>query len=433
VSNPAQAQGNRILIRDAETESTIRAYTLPLFEAAGLNPSSVGIKLILNNSLNAFVAGGQNIFLHTGLILNTNNVDEVIGVVAHETGHIAGGHLARTSEAMDDARTLGIVSTILGVSAGILTGRGDLAAAAVSGGSEAAKYSFLKYSRTQESSADQAALSLLESTGMSAQGLYDFLHVLEDNDLLSSARQDPYQRSHPVTRERIAVIENHLTRSRYTDVRPDVSVQLTHDRIRAKLFAYSFPFITTLREYPVTDTSIAARYARAFAYYKKPNLDKALELINELIGEMPDDPYFHELKAEILFNHGQVATAVPEYQLAVNLAPGTALLTLMLGQAQVATEDPAMIEPAIRNLRKSLATEPRTPFAWHQLAIAYGRSGRMGLSTLALAEEALLQRRYKDAIFQAGKAKTLFEEGTKENLQAADILNAAQNAVTQIP
>lgn len=216
-------------------------------------------------------------------------------------------------------------------------------------------------------------------------------------------------------------------------MKADPSVQLAHDRVRAKLYAYTYPFITTLREYPKTDTSIAARYARAFAYYKKPNLEKALELINELIAELPDDPYFHELKAEMLFNHGKVADAIPEYELAVKLAPGTALLMLELGLAQVATDDPAMMEPAIKNLKKSLSRDPGAPFAWHQLAIAYGRSGQMGLSALALAEEAMLQRRYKDAIYQAGKAETLFAKGTKEHLQASDILNAANNAIKPVP
>jgi len=430
---PAFAQSKRILIRDAETESTIRAYTKPLFEAAGLVPSDVGIKLILDSSLNAFVTGGQNIYLHTGLILNTTNVDELIGVIAHETGHISGGHLARSSDAMNDAKTLGIVATILGVSAGILSGRGDVAAAAAAGGTELTKRSFLKFSRTQESSADQAALTLLESNGMSARGLYDFLHVLEDNDLLSPERQDPYQRSHPVTRERIAVIENHMVDSPFTDARPPSAVQLAHDRVRAKLFAYTHPFITTLREYPKTDTSIAARYARAFAYYKRPDLETALTLIDELITEMPEDAYFHELKAEMLFDHGQVAQAVPYYELASSLAPDTAILLIELARAQVATEDPAMMEPAIKNLKRSLFFEPRSSFAWNQLAIAYGRSDRMGLSALAMAEEAMLQRRYSDAVYQAGKAETMFNPGTKEHLQAADIMNAAENAVSQAP
>lgn len=428
VSNPTFAQDRSVLIRDAETESTIRTLTKPLFEAAGLNPSSVGIKLVLNNSLNAFVAGGQNIFLHTGLILSATDVEELIGVIAHETGHISGGHLARTSDAINDARTIGIVTTILGVGAGLLTGRGDLAVATVAGGSEAATRTFLKYSRTQESSADQAALTLLETTGTSAIGLYNFLHVLEDNDLLSPERQDPYQRSHPVSRERIAAIENHMSRSPFTDVRVPESLQLAHERVQAKLYAYIHPFVTTLRKYPESDTSVAARYARAYAYYKKPNLEKGLALIDQLITDMPEDPYFHELKAEMLFNHGKAARAVAHYQTAVDLASDSALLSLELGRAQIATEEPAMIDAAVENLKKSLTIEPRSSFAWHQLAIAYGRSDRIDHSTLALAEEALLQRRYSDAVYQAGKAESLFDAGTKEHLQAQDILNAAKNA-----
>lgn len=414
------------MVRDAETETSIREYATPLFEAAGLNPESVNIYLIHDPSLNAFVAGGQNIFLHTGVLMTADDVGEVIGVIAHETGHIAGGHLARTQDALASAKNASIVASVLGVGVGILTGRGDVAAAAVAGGSDIATRTFLTFSRGQESAADHAALRYLDTTGQSAEGIYRFLHVLEDQELLSASNQDPYLRTHPMSRERIEAIEQHLQNSPYTDTPALPRWQLAHERIQAKIYAYTHPLTYVLRKYPETDQSVAARYARAFAYYRKPDLNKALELIDELIAEHPDDPYFHELRGQMLFEHGKVMEALPSYQRAVELSPPSSILSLELGQAQIASEDDILLADAEANLRRSLALDNSSAMAWHQLAIAYGRQGKMPLSYLSLAEEAILRGRPADAIYHAERAVGQFPEGSREWLQAQDVLNAAR-------
>ncbi len=422
---PAESAAQRTMVRDAETESSIREYSTPLFEAAGLDPASVNIYLIHDMQLNAFVAGGQNIFIHTGVLMTADDVGEVIGVIAHETGHIEGGHLVRTQGAIASARNASLIASILGVGVGILTGRGDVAAAASIGGNDVATRSFLAYSRAQESAADNAALRYLDATGQSASGMYKFLHTLEDQSLMSAARQDPYLTTHPLTRERIDVIEQFLGKSPYTDTPSPEKWQNAHKRIQAKIYAYSNPLGYVLRKYPESDQSVGARYARAFAYYRKPDLDKALHLINGLLGELPDDPYFHELKAQMLFEHGKVYEALPEYQRAVELAPRSSILYLELAQAQIASEDDSLLVAAELNLRRSLGIERDSAMAWHQLAISYGRQGKMPLSTLALAEEAVLRGRREDAIYHAEKASSIFAEGSREWLQAQDILNAA--------
>ncbi|MEQ8665925.1 MAG: M48 family metalloprotease [Rhodospirillales bacterium] len=413
-------------VRDAETESIIREYTTPIFEAAGLVPKAVNIYLVDDKSLNAFVAGGQNIFIHTGLLLNANSYTDVVGVLAHETGHIVGGHLARTRDAMSDAQTLGLLTTIVGVGAGILTGSGELAAAAASGGAHVATRDFLSFSRAQESAADQAALRLLDATGTSARGLAEFLSVLQDQELVSERHQDPYVRTHPLSRERIDTIEAHLTRSKFSDAPPDPALEQRHRRVRAKVFAYTYPLRTVLNEYPETDQSLEARYARAFAYYRKPNFDKAQASIDALIADYPEDPYFHELKGQIYFEHGKAAEAVASYRKALEYAPDTALLRVILAQALIALEDPTVLPEAEELLEVSLLAEPRSGFAWRQLAIAYGRQDKLGQSALALGEEALIRGRYEDAQFHAKKALGMFPEGSKEWIQAQDIDAAAQ-------
>lgn len=414
------------MVRDAETETSIREYATPLFEAAGLNPESVRIYLIHDSSLNAFVAGGQNIFLHTGVLMTANDVGEVIGVIAHEIGHIAGGHLARTQGALENARSAGTIASILGIGIGILTGRGDVAAAAAGGGGDVAARSFLSFSRGQESAADHAALRYLDSTGQSAKGIHAFLSVLEDQDLLSASNQDPYMRTHPMSRERIAAIEQHLRESPHTDTPSRERWQRAHERIQAKIYAYTNPLTYVLRKYPETDQSVAARYARAFAYYRKPDLEKALEHIDALLFEFPEDPYFHELRAQMLFEHGKVHEALPSYQRAVDLAAPSSVLYLELGQAQIASEDDSLLLAAEENLRRSIALERNSAMAWRQLAISYGRQGKMPMSSLALAEEAILRGRKPDAIYHAEKAAGQFSEGSREWLQAQDILNAVK-------
>lgn len=413
------------LVRDVETERTIRAYATPIFEAADLAPKNVKIYLVDDKELNAFVMGGQNIFIHTGLLMTAKSYTQVAGVIAHETGHIVGGHLARLRDAQQNANILGILTTAIGIGAGLVSGRGDVAAAGAQAGSSVATSDLLSFSRAQESAADQAALRLLEATGTSARGLADFLGILEGQELLSARHQDPYVRTHPLSRDRIDAIEAHLVRSKYADTPPSAAFEDQHQRIRAKVYAYTQPLSQVLREYPESDQSVAARYARTFAYYKKPNFEKAMAGIDQLIAESPNDSYFHELRGQILFEHGKPAAAAESFRKATELLPEAALLKVLYAQSLLALDDPASIGEAEQNLEVSLLTEPRSSFAWRQLAIAYGRQDKLGMSALALGEEALIQGRFEDAVFQARKAEGLFDNGSKEWLQAQDILNLA--------
>ncbi|MBT4890998.1 MAG: M48 family metalloprotease [Rhodospirillales bacterium] len=414
------------LVRDAETENIIESYAKPLFKAAGLDPDAVRIHLVMNPKLNAFVSGGQNIFIHTGLLSTAKQVGQVIGVIAHETGHIAGGHLLRSAQAIDNAKTMDLITTLIGVGAGILAGRSDIATASTAGNPQLGIRSFLKFSRTQESSADHAALRILEDTGQSARGLSEFMKLIENQELLSASRQDPYLLTHPLSRERVATIEEHLRKSTYTDTPYPEALQIQHERIRAKIIAFSSPLAIVLQHYPESDDSVWARYARAFAYYRLPDLKKAVILIDELLTDYPDDPYFYELKAQMLFEHGHVLDAIANYQRAVDLAPPSDVLYLELGQAQLASERENLLESAEKNLQSSLKLKRNSSFAWRQLAIAYGRQNKMGRYHLALAEEALLKKHIDEALKHAEHAEPLFKKDTKEWLHAQDIAAAAK-------
>ena len=415
-------------IRDAEIENTIRMYSAPLFEAAGLDPSSIEIYIVNDKSLNAFVAGGQKLFLNTGLLLRSGNVGQVIGVIAHETGHIAGGHLSRFNVAIANSGAQTILGLVLGTAAAIGTGRADLGAAIALGATEAGRRSFLKYSRTQEAAADQAALRVLDDTGNSSRGFLEFLEILGENELLSYRHQDPYVRTHPLSRNRILAISDHVSRSPYSDTPPPEKILASYRLLKTKLRAFIEPTSATFRLYKESDLSIAARYARAIAYYRVPDLKRALPIIDGLIAEHPHNPYFLELKGQMLFENGRVKESLQPYQASVRLIPDQPLLLRALARVQIELNDPAYLERAILNLRAALYREPRSPSSWRDLAIAYGRLGRMGQSSLAMAEESLLKDDLGAASYHATRAEKLLAEGTPGWLQSQDILNATKKA-----
>lgn len=414
------------IIRDTEIENTVRTWSTPIFRAAGLDPSAVDIYIVNDKGINAFVAGGQKLFLNTGLLVRSDSTNQVIGVIAHEVGHIQGGHLARVHDALHGATVETILALVLGVAAGVATGRPDIGQAIIAGGQEAALRSFLRYSQTQEGAADSAAMRLLDATGQSSKGLLEFLQTMEDQELLAVGRQDPYLRSHPLTRDRINALEAHVGLSRHTGAPASRTHDPMHARMIAKLTAFLEPASTTFRQYPESDQSAVARYAHAIAWYRSGKLAKALPAIDSLIAGQPEDPFYHELKGQMLFESGRPAEALGSYRTAVQLLPAAPLLRFELARVQLALNDATLIEEAIVNLRTGLAREPDNAPAWRQLAIAYGRNGQMGESALAQAEEALLQGRADEAIYHAGKAERLLTRGSRLWLQAQDIHRLAE-------
>lgn len=424
----AQQSQRRSFIRDAEVENTIRAYAAPLFQAAGLDPDGVRIHLINDSSLNAFVAGGQNLFLHTGLLIRSENASQVIGVIAHETGHIAGGHLVRIQDAAGNAGTEALMGMLLGAALGAASGRGDVGAAVMMGSQEAAMRNLLAFSRTQEASADQAGLSYLEATHQTAKGLLEFFDILGDQELLVAARQDPYVRTHPLTRDRVANVRQFVNNSPWSNapIRPEFAEM--HRRMRAKLFAFLEPPVRTFQRYKESDNSLESRYARAIAAYRKPDLATALPLIDGLIAERPNDPYFRELKGQMLFENGRGSEAIEPYRKAVELLPDSPLMKLQLAQVEVEQEDPALLDDATRNLTQTVRTEPDNHTAWRLLSIAHARSGNEGMAAYAMAEQSLLEGNAANAAFHAGKAERLLPRSGPVWLRLQDIKEAASQA-----
>lgn len=421
----SRAQGISF-IRDAEIEETIRIYATPIFQAAGLNPSDIKVHLVNDKTLNAYVAGGQQLFLNTGLLMRSANAGQVIGVISHESGHIAGGHLSRTRQAMKNSSAQSIVAIVIGAAAAIGTGRSDIGQAIIAGGSEIGMRTFLHYSRTQEGAADQAAVRFLDAAHFSSRGLLEFMEILENQELLSPKRQDPYVRSHPIARDRIEFLMSHVALSPYSDTPTPPILEYLHRRMRAKLHGFLEPLAVTLRRYKESDHSLASRYARAIAQYRKPDLGKALPLIDGLIAQHPTDPYFHELKGQMLFENGRIDEALKPYETATRLLPHSAQLRAGLARIQLELNRPALLEPAIANLRAVLRKERDNSFLWRQLAIAYGRNGQMGQSALAMAEESMLKGDTSAAGYHATRAQETLPHGSAGWLKAEDVLSAVK-------
>lgn len=415
-SGPAAAQLR--LIRDAEIESMVRDLAAPIFSAAGVNPSSVAVYLIDDEQLNAFVAGGQNLFLNTGLIARTERPEQLAGVIAHETGHIAGGHLTRLSDALERAAVEQILGTILGAAA-VAVGGADVGQAIMMGGDQLARQRFLRFNRGQEQAADRAAVGYLDEVGIGAEGLLEFFRILEGQQMLAANRISPYLQTHPLTRDRVSFVERHVAE---TSAAQPVSPELAerHARAVAKITGFLVSPTRTLQRY-ADDASFAGRYARAIATWKLGDTEGGLAQLRALRADAPDDPFLYELEGQILFESGRVQEAVAPYRRATELAPREPLLRLGHGRALMESGD---AEQAVAAFKSVVASEPRNTFAWRLLGIAQGRLGDLGPSNLALAEAALLQRQLPEARLFLGRADRLLPPSGRERQHYHDLVAA---------
>ncbi|MDR3515342.1 MAG: M48 family metalloprotease [Azospirillaceae bacterium] len=423
---PVAAQsGAPEFIRDAEIEHTIRSYAQPIFEQAGIPTDSVEIALIDSNQINAFVADGMNLFIYTGLLMASDDAGQVVGVIAHETGHIAGGHLVRARGAVEGASAEAILSMVLGVGAAVASHDPGAGVAVMSGGTELARRNLLAFTRTQEGSADAAGMSFLDRAHMSARGMLTFFQKLQGQELLPDSAQSEYVRTHPLTRNRVEAVQQHVAHSKWSDTPLPTEFVEMHRRMKAKLMGFIDP-LRALREYPASDPSIAARYARAIAYYRRGELSQALPMVDQLIAAEPRNPFFEELKGQILFENSRVRDAIPPYRRSVALLPDSALLQAALAHALLETNDPTLVDEAIAHLNSAIEHERHSPFMWRLLATGYGRKGDNGMTAYAMSEDALARGDRSAARVLSERAEKLLPAGSPGWLQAQDVRGMAE-------
>ncbi|HEX2555368.1 MAG TPA: M48 family metalloprotease [Microvirga sp.] len=427
---PPAGRGPRI-VRDAETEQLLRDYATPIFRAAGINAGATKIILVNERPFNAFVANGQKIFVNVGALMDAATPNEIIGVLAHETGHIAGGHLARLREQVANAQILSVIGMLAGAGAvvgaansgGQVGNPGMGAMGVLTGGQELVRRNLLAYQRSEEQAADLAAVRYLTATGQSPKGILDTFARFADNALFRSNAVDPYVLSHPLPAERISQLERLAKQSPHFAAKDPAALQARHDLMRAKLFGFIERPETVLRRYPPHNTSAAARYARAVMDYRSGRMSEAVAAIDRLIGEQPGNPYFHELKGQALLESGRAREAVAPLRRAVAMVPGAVPIRAMLGHALVAAGDSASLDEAIRELTNATSREPDSGEAFRHLATAYGRKGNIGMAELASAQAYFNAGDLVNAQTQASRAMSKLKPGSPGYLKAEDILN----------
>jgi predicted Zn-dependent protease len=435
----AAAQQTKLpVLRDAESEELLRDYARPILKAAGLSQQNIEIVIINSRDFNAFVADGRRIFVNYGALFQSTTPNQIIGVLAHETGHIAGGHLARIREQLASAQTAALIALLVGaaaIGAGAATGQGSNVGQAAPGiimaPQEIIRRTLLSYVRSQEEAADRAAVNYLNATGQSARGMIETFARFKQDQLFISQQVDPYLLSHPTAQNRIAQLETLAQASPHYNRKDPEELQFRHDMMRAKISGYFEKPDVVSRRYPPSNTSMPAQYARAMSLYRWGNIGAAVRQVDALIAQRPNNPYFHELRGQILLESGRAKEAIPSLRRAVELSKGNALIRMMLGQALVQGGNQEDAQDAVRELRFALQREPNAAFGHRQLATAYARIGDRPNADLSAAYAAFNDADFKAAKTLATRAQQSFKVGTPGWLRADDIIKFEPPKIAQ--
>jgi predicted Zn-dependent protease len=421
---PAMAQDEERLpsvLRDSETEALFRDASRPLIEAAGLDPASVRVVLLNDPEINAFVATGQTVYLQSGLITAADNIGQVQGVIAHELGHVSGGHAIRIYEGANQATAITLATLVLGALAIAAGAGGDAGMGIMAAGQQVAMGKFLAFTRAQESSADQAAVKYLHGAGVSGKGLLQFFGKLQNQEYrLAIYDKDSYARTHPLSSERVQALKQVFEKDPAWNRPDNPALEARFQRVKAKLIGFVDPRQAVIK-YPESDQSVPGHYARAYAYHIGGYPDKALSEASALLQTDPEDPYFLELKGQILLEGGKPAEAIAPLREATKRSADSPLIASMLGHALVATEDPKNFAEARQVLKAAVSRDNENPFAWYQLGIIYDREGDVGRAALATAERSNLEGNPKLALSSAQTAMRGIPPGSPDWLRAQDI------------
>lgn len=413
------------LIRDAEIEAVLKSYIEPIFKVAGLNPKSLQLFIINSKDVNAFAMGGGRVAITTGLLLKATSALQVMGVLAHETAHLAGQHIIRGAAAYERALLQGLLGTIGGLAAG-LAGSPEAAMGILLGSQEFTKTNLLKFSRTQESAADQGAARFLDSLGYSSKGLLEFMQILRKDDLLGEKYMDPYAMTHPLQSERVDFFRAHLRQSPHAQMPLPKELDDNFDRLQVKLSAFTTSPDITLSQCDPTDRSLLTRYKRAIAYFQNSQIEESLKEVTSLLNEFPQDPYFWDLKGQILFESGKIQESTNAYHQAVTFAPHIPLLRVNWAHTLIESGDPQKLETAYLELLRAKTEEPDNPFTYRLLAVYYGKKEKIGLAALALAEMAMTVGDLEAAEQQAKRSLHLLKDDPNEKARAKHIVEEAK-------
>jgi predicted Zn-dependent protease len=424
---PTSASAQSVL-RDAETEAFFQDMAAPIVAAAGFNPRAIDLVLLNDPSINAFVAGGQAVYIHSGLVSAADNAQEVQGVFAHELGHITGGHVIRGNEGGKPATGITLLSLLLGAAAAA-AGSGDAGIGILMAGQQAALGKYLAFSRAQESSADAASVGFLSKAGISGKGSIDFFKKLQNLEFRYGFKRNSdaeFYSTHPLTADRLTTLQDSFSQDPSWNEPGDAALQARFLRVKAKLVGYLAEPSATLAAYPDWMQDAPAHLARAYAYHKEALMDKALAETDALLKLDPNDPYALELKGQVLLESGKPADAIAPLRRATELTRNAPLIATTLGHALLATENKANFPEAERVLKTAVGRDRDNPFAWYQLGVVYEAQGDIPRARLASAEQQLGQFQLPEALRSAEAAEAALPKGSPDWLRAQDIAMSAR-------
>ncbi len=417
-SAPAHAVS---LLRDPDIEHALQRMAAPVLYAAGLG-GNIKILMVDDQRLNAFVIDHGHIFINSGMIMRMNTPEMLQSVIAHEAAHIANGHIARRMANLDSARTTAGLGLALGLAAAAVSGRGDVGAALAFGTQSSALRQFLAHTRAEESSADQSGIRYLARAGIDPSGTLDVHRLFEGQELLAASRQDPYMRTHPLTRDRLRAAEGFVA-AYAGNAKPNPELDYWYDRARGKTTAFIRPTKWTLSRYQESKSEDVRHMRLAVAYHRQQNTAKALSHIDQALAARPDDAYYYELKAQILLESRQFQNAVTAYKKADELAPGNALILGGLGRALLTVNRP---KEALQYLEAARARDFRDARVLRDLGSAYAQTNQHGMASLLAAERYALANRLDDAEIHARRAMARLPQGSSAFNRADDIARAAK-------
>ncbi|HEY0283485.1 MAG TPA: M48 family metalloprotease [Rhizomicrobium sp.] len=412
------------MLQDTETERLLQSYETPILRVAGIDPAAVKMYIVNDTGLNAFVAEGQNIFVNAGLFIQLQNPNELIGVLAHETGHMAGGHLIRGSDAIAKASIPMLLSMVVGMAAAV-AGAGEAGMVLMGVGQSAAQAQFMQFSRVQEATADKMGQRFLRQTHQSGLGMVNVFNRMANDAARAGINEKEFASTHPADRDRVALMQKEADASPYRDVPDSPASVHAFEMIKAKVIGFLLPVRDVFYRYPLSDTSAPARYARAMVYMRQPDLPKALAEINSLIKDEPKNPYFHEVLGQIYVSMSQPLKGIAPYQAAVDLLPDAPQLRISLAAAQIATERKEIEKIAIEHLKIALQQDSDSPFGWYEMAQAYSDLGNEPMANLATAERYYTFGALQQAAVFAGRARQKLTKGSTEWERANDIISVA--------
>ncbi|MBE1292615.1 MAG: tetratricopeptide repeat protein [Rhodobacteraceae bacterium] len=409
------------LLRDPDIEHALQRMSSPVLYAAGLG-DNIKILLVNDQSLNAFVVDHGHIFINSGMLMRMTTPEMLQAVIAHEAAHIANGHIARRMANLDSARTAAGLGLALALATAAASGRGDVAAALALGTQSSALRQFLAHTRAEESSADQSGIRYLAAAGIDPSGTLDVHRLFEGQELLSTSLQDPYMRTHPLSRDRLRAMEGFVA-AYAGKAKPNPDLDYWYDRARGKTTAFLRPTKWTLQRYKESAAEDVRHMRLAVAYHRQQNAAKAVSHINQALEVRPNDPYYYELKGQILLENRQFQNAVTAYKKAADLAPSNALILGGLGRSLLTVNRP---KEALTYLEAARARDFRDANVLRDLGSAYAQTGQHGMASLLAAERHALANRLDDAEIHARRAMARLPQGSNAYRRADDIARAAK-------